>query len=454
MKITDEYGNKYTIDAPLSAGGQGAVFKVDENHKLLVKAIINANNKIIKNEKKYNEFEENVLQVIALGDIKNIAKPLCLLEKPNCGYIMRLMENMSAIEAIMLPREMKSELSKHFIITGGLKKRLLVLKSIAGTLNELYKKGIVYSDISPKNIFISNDVDSHEAWLIDVDNMHYETDEASCIGTPSYMAPEVYMGNKNTLKSDVYSFALLAYELLTYSKPFEGKAMLESDEDDWGDEWSDESLSFDEKAARGLLPWVLQANDKTNERIKGYGIPPEAVMTPAMLALFDMTFNSGRNQPSKRPTISQWYHAITEACDSVLEHTLENGEVHTYIGNTCFLCNQKSDYYIAKSYYVSEFDEAEFEEPAYQQEFVCKKGEIKGLSNHLLMDNSDKYTYSILTIQEKKEGSININSKLEELKIALQDAKAKNIENIIINVKQKNKISRRIRFEKEVANGI
>ena len=59
MKITDEYGNKYTIDAPLSAGGQGAVFKVDENHKLLVKAIINANNKIIKNEKKYNEFEEN-----------------------------------------------------------------------------------------------------------------------------------------------------------------------------------------------------------------------------------------------------------------------------------------------------------------------------------------------------------------------------------------------------------
>jgi hypothetical protein len=63
MKITDEYGNKYTIDAPLSAGGQGAVFKVDENHKLLVKAIINANNKIIKNEKKYNEFEENVLQV-------------------------------------------------------------------------------------------------------------------------------------------------------------------------------------------------------------------------------------------------------------------------------------------------------------------------------------------------------------------------------------------------------
>ena len=115
MKITDEYGNKYTIDAPLSAGGQGAVFKVDENHKLLVKAIINANNKIIKNEKKYNEFEENVLQVIALGDIKNIAKPLCLLEKPNCGYIMRLMENMSAIEAIMLPREMKSELSKHFI---------------------------------------------------------------------------------------------------------------------------------------------------------------------------------------------------------------------------------------------------------------------------------------------------------------------------------------------------
>lgn len=454
MKITDEYGNVYTVNEPLSAGGQGAVFRTEENPKLLMKAIVNADDKIICDEKKYGRFEDGVLQVIALGDIKNIARPLCLLKKPFCGYIMRLMENMQAIEKIMLPKE--KNLRDHFLETGGLEKRLLVLKQFAKTLTELYVRGIVYCDISPKNLFVSEKTDSHEAWLIDIDNMNYETDSELCIGTPSYMAPEVYMGKKNTMKSDVYSFALVAYELLTYSKPFEGKTMYESEEDDWGDDWDvdddEDSLSFDEKVARGLLPWVLQKDDTSNARIKGMGIPPEAVMTPRMLELFDQTFGVGRTAPAKRPDMSQWYRALKEACDSML--TCKNE--HYHLGGECFLCGEKSDFYVAEAYYLSETDGGEFEAYDRSQVFAAEKNVIP-ISNGLFMDDDELFTSPMLRLRyDKKKSKYEIDNGgiSGEFKFLMDPKDGKNLEKIVINVNKYGKTVKRIRFRKESADGV
>ena len=40
--------------------------------------------------------------------------------------------------------------------------------------------------------------------------------------TPLYMAPEVLMENQSCKSSDVYSFALIVYEIMTNEKPFKG----------------------------------------------------------------------------------------------------------------------------------------------------------------------------------------------------------------------------------------
>ena len=462
MKITDEYGNRYTIDQPLNAGGQGAVFRIDENPKLLLKAIVKTDNQIVKDEHRYRGFEESVLRVMALCDIPNVAKPLGLLEKPNCGYIMRLMENMQDVEKIMMPKKMG--LAEHYIDTGGLYKRLHVLKNVAKTLSELYKNGIVYCDISPKNIFISANPEDHEAWLIDVDNMNYETDSELCIGTPSYMSPEVYLGNKNTMKSDVYSFALLAYELLTYSKPFEGQAMNTSDQDDWGDDWgvdyAEESLGFDEKVARGLMPWVLQKNDDSNRRIDGMGIPPEAVMTSKMLELFEQTFGAGRPVPSKRPTMTQWYHALSDACNAIVK--CPNG--HCHLGNTCFLCNEKSEYYTATSCYLSEEVDGENDEiwreieiSDRSQAFQYQSGKAIDISNGLIMGYDFQYTYPILSIRVRKSGDgkvgLELISRSDDYEFKLVDSTVDSIDEAVIEVKKKKdkKTFKRIKFKREVA---
>ena len=52
------------------------------------------------------------------------------------------------------------------------------------------------------------------------------SDQTSC-GTPAWSAPEVLRGSACTKKSDVYSFAIVVWELLARSIPYEGKTGME-----------------------------------------------------------------------------------------------------------------------------------------------------------------------------------------------------------------------------------
>src|SRR6266581_2345848 len=44
-------------------------------------------------------------------------------------------------------------------------------------------------------------------------------------GSPSYMAPELLRGEEATFRADLFSFATVAYEVLTSHKPFEGDSV-------------------------------------------------------------------------------------------------------------------------------------------------------------------------------------------------------------------------------------
>ncbi|NVJ26346.1 SUMF1/EgtB/PvdO family nonheme iron enzyme [Myxococcus sp. AM011] len=47
------------------------------------------------------------------------------------------------------------------------------------------------------------------------------------VGTPSYMAPEIWRGQPATLRSDVYSFGVMLYELCTGTPPYRGDSVSE-----------------------------------------------------------------------------------------------------------------------------------------------------------------------------------------------------------------------------------
>lgn len=390
--IRDEYGNTYKIKedehkqrVQLGKGAQGAVYKLDKYDNVVVKTVgvnqssLQEDNWLLKNEKKYNNLYKKVLLIKSFDDIPHVASPLALLEKPCCGYLMRFMTDMIPIQSMMLAKDiiykiedpnvllkLLAEESKELLLKkgaledmhevrqelfaslntrsnrsvyenilrkqyGGLKRRLLILKNLARILCDLEKQSLVYCDISPKNVFISQNPEYAEVWLIDVDNLNYEASIKRSLYTPYYGAPEVVMGKKNTLRSDCYSFALLAYEFLTFSKAFFGKLYYDESSNgaSWdSDDFTDDALSGDEKAERGLLPYVNDPLDDNNRTYAGVDI--KNLQIPLLEDLFVQTFSEeGRKDPFARPTIHDWYKAIRETLLKIDKEDRENKKTYT-----------------------------------------------------------------------------------------------------------------------------
>ncbi len=336
LLVEDEDGNEYELDKKLGAGGQGAVYSLKNLPNLVVKLKLNECGNPLISEEDYYRHLSVVERLISLPDIPQTAVPLRILKKPHIGYIMRLMEDMRPMEKEMIIEGHDNSISAHYLKTGGLGRRIDVLLHLSEILSEMHNKGLVYCDISPKNIFVSENVKHSQVWLIDTDNMHFGNDEqnATCIGTPLYRAPEVYKGEPNSYASDVYSFALLAYEYLTCNRAFNGVACdADPDEDDWDDEPGTE---VDEDS--GELPWIHDSSDRSNMASAGFGIPWELTCTERLRNLFNQTFSEGRKDPSARPSMTEWKKALLE--EKLL--IVECGRGHTHLENKCMWCNEET----------------------------------------------------------------------------------------------------------------
>lgn len=449
MTIRDENQNEYevNIDKAAGVGGQGKVYFVENNPRLVIKAIVKADGETIsKSMKRYELYRRKVLSVIARANVRNLASPICMLEKPYCGYVMRFMEGMKPIETLMMPQGKK--IKQFYLETGGLLRRYRILREIARVLNDMYDCGLVYSDISPKNVFISGDVEGYEAWLIDVDNLHYEGEEFSNVGTPMYRPPEVFCGGANTIKGDVYSFALLAFELLTLSKPFVGD-YTDEDEDDWGVE-GETSNDFYSKIERGEIPFVGAENNKFNRQIGG--IPLKYVVNDEILKLFRKTFGEGRCNPAARPSIASWLAALNIACMS-----LENAALKSATEEDCFKFDRFDEGTIAItvydiSYVISENDDGLPVYEAREQHFKYKvytnemsKSSVQ-LSAQLFEPNATRG--AVVTVRKQKK-EFRFDSSQLNARLRYSWSKKNTLDGLVIETIRDGLSVRRLEFCKE-----
>jgi predicted ATPase/signal transduction histidine kinase len=105
--------------------------------------------------------------------------------------------------------------------------------SVASTLAELHRRGVIHKDLKPSNIIITL---SGETCLIDFGIAtlqsveHVDASYASLVeGTLAYMSPEQTgrMNRAVDYRTDLYSLGIVLYELLTGSRPFHGRDALE-----------------------------------------------------------------------------------------------------------------------------------------------------------------------------------------------------------------------------------
>jgi serine/threonine protein kinase len=114
-----------------------------------------------------------------------------------------------------------------------LEEALTIAVQIAAALEAAHEQGIIHRDLKPENVLVSSQpAGSGEPVTVRVKLMDFGlarisgrtrmTQEGALVGTMAYLAPEIILGQPATERSDLYSFGVLLYELVTGRPPFDG----------------------------------------------------------------------------------------------------------------------------------------------------------------------------------------------------------------------------------------
>ena len=103
---------------------------------------------------------------------------------------------------------------------------LQITMQVAEGLSTAHQKHIVHRDIKADNIMLTNDglIKIMDFGLAKLKGMTQVTKTGSTLGTLQYMSPEQAQGMKVDQRSDIFSFGIVLYELITGQLPFNGES--------------------------------------------------------------------------------------------------------------------------------------------------------------------------------------------------------------------------------------
>ena len=199
---------RYVIEAAIGEGGMGEVYRAFDDklrRKVALKvlhpdlAVPDAAARLVREARAAAAFAHpNTISIYDLGEID--------------GTVFLVMELISGAPLRAYIGDASVPVTK----------KLRWLVDIARGLGAAHKAGLVHRDVKPANVMVSDDgvvkvLDFGLAKPLEAASLN--TDVGLVVGTPRYMAPELFTGIRADARSDQFAFGVTAYELLAGVHP-------------------------------------------------------------------------------------------------------------------------------------------------------------------------------------------------------------------------------------------
>jgi serine/threonine protein kinase len=212
MELIGKTISHYKILEKLGEGGMGVVYKAHDNTLDRVVALKFLPHYLTSDSMEKQRFYHE-------------AKAASALNHNNITTIHEISEFEGQLFIAMELVEGKTlkQLVEHEILPA--KTILDIAIQVCDGLAAAHEKGIVHRDIKSENIMVTpkGQAKIMDFGLAKVKGATKLTKESSTLGTAAYMSPEQAQGEEVDLRSDIFSFGVVLYELLTGKLPFRGE---------------------------------------------------------------------------------------------------------------------------------------------------------------------------------------------------------------------------------------
>jgi serine/threonine protein kinase len=211
---------RYRIVGELGRGAMGVVYRATDPAIGRTVAIKTIRIRDIDGEQERDRLRERLFREARSAGVlshPNIVTIYDMDEDDAVAYIAMAFVNGPTLETILASNEP---------LSGA--RMLRILRQAALALDYAHSKGIVHRDVKPANIMTDEDgsvkiTDFGIAKFAATAHKSHETGSVS--GTPNYMSPEQVQGHEVDGRSDQFSLAVIAYEILTGERPFPGEQL-------------------------------------------------------------------------------------------------------------------------------------------------------------------------------------------------------------------------------------
>ena len=210
LELTGKTLKSYEIDSLIGQGGYGIVYRAVQqavSREVAIKVILPH----YANSPEFIRRFESEAQVVARLEHPHIVPLYDYWREPDSAFlVMRYLRGGS----------LRDRIDEH----GALRPESVskILEQTASALTFAHRNGVIHRDIKADNILLDEDGNAYLGDFGIAKELGSEENltKDNVIGTPAYLPPEQIRGDAITPQSDIYTFGIMLYEILTGRRPF------------------------------------------------------------------------------------------------------------------------------------------------------------------------------------------------------------------------------------------